>query len=377
MMIPICVLHIIDGLAPGGTERVLIDLVNGLARRNISVGVCVTRSCRDLASELDPGIELLVLDRVFTWDIKPIARLARYCLTRGVRIIHAHTRSSFKFAALIKLLCGGRPSLIFHDHFGEIHIDRSVSTSMRWASQGFADWYLAVSPELQDWAVGKLGFPLARTTVLGNALDRGRFNLAITPAKLDVVSQPLKAVMIANLRPQKDHRFLLHAFSASALARNQLHLYFVGLDLDDAYSQEIHNLVHELQLESNISFLGTRTDIPSILQSVDFGLLSSQSESGPVVLLEYMAAGLPFLATDTGQIVSLLAGAGLPYFVEPGNIEAYAECLDSLVSLTDEQKQALAFQENQLLHTFFDIRHRVDVLVNIYQSLGLNNHVEA
>jgi glycosyltransferase involved in cell wall biosynthesis len=242
---------------------------------------------------------------------------------------------------------------------------------------GFVDWYLAVSPELQHWAVEKLELPLAHTTVLGNALLPGRFNEAIVPAKLDAVSQSLKAVMIANLRPQKDHGFLLQALAISSLARVRLHVYLVGLDAGDVYSRKIHGLVSELSLESNISFLGSRTDIPNILKSVDFGLLSSQSESGPVVLLEYMAAGLPFVATNTGQIAALLAGAGLPYFVEPGNIAAYAACLDELILLTDEQKLATASRENQLLHIFFDIQQRVDVLIDVYQNLGLNDQVEA
>lgn len=63
------VLHVIDSLAPGGSERVLIELVNGLHRQHTHVGVCVTRSNLELAEQLIPQVPLIVLRRRGTWDV--------------------------------------------------------------------------------------------------------------------------------------------------------------------------------------------------------------------------------------------------------------------------------------------------------------------
>ena len=51
---PLHVLHVIDSLARGGAERMLVDIANTSAVRHLRVSVCVTRSGQDLSSDLRP-----------------------------------------------------------------------------------------------------------------------------------------------------------------------------------------------------------------------------------------------------------------------------------------------------------------------------------
>ena len=56
----------------------------------------------------------------------------------------------------------------------------------------------------------------------------------------------------------------------------------------------------ELGLKNNVLFLGQRHDVADLLAGCDVAVLPSQAEGFPNALLEYMAAGLPAIATDVG-----------------------------------------------------------------------------
>jgi glycosyltransferase involved in cell wall biosynthesis len=365
------VLHVIDSLTAGGAERVLVELVNALSEQAVPVGVCVSRSGTQLASQLSPGVPLLVLNRRRTWDMPAIHRMVRYCRDQQVRVLHAHGRSTVQLCAVIKLLCGNRVRLLFHDHHGDVAVDQSVPRALRLISHGWVDHYVAVDPALQEWAARKLGLATDRTCVLGNAIDLQRFagDGAAEAAVLPAVRQPVSAVILANLRPQKEHSLLWQALVRAHHARERLHVFVVGHDFEDGYSRQCHELVETFGLEENVTFLGSRTDIPQILAAVDLGLLSSRSESGPVTILEYMAAGLPFLATSTGQIALRAQQDGLGRFVGPGDVDGYAEALEELVSMGPEKRRQLGLRNRQAVADLFDVRQQARTLIGIYGNL--------
>lgn len=367
------IIHVIDSLTPGGSERVLVELVNGLTKHGIEVAVCISRDGVELALELLPEVETLVLKRTRTWDIGAIYRFLHYCHTNRITILHAHGRYSLKLCALIKLLSNNRLKLLFHDHFGEIAVDKAVPFWLKLISQNFVDRYVAVDIALQKWAVQYLKIDINITNILENAIDLERFQQVydLSQIELPKVPQPLKAVMVANFRLQKDHFLLFQALAQTIVAKQQLHIFLVGLDANDQYSKKCYKMVKELGLNQNISFLGSRTDIPQILQSVDIGLLSSISESGPVTLLEYMAAKLPFLVTHTGQIAQTVHEQGLSYFTKPGDVTSYAIALDELVSLSNDDRRSLGQHGQQLVHQLFNIENQVRRLVHIYQTISM------
>lgn len=370
---PVTVFHITDALNTGGTERILVDLVNGLWRRGVGVGVCVTRQGIPLAQELEDEVPLVVLDRQSKWDLKPVWHFIHLCQRQKVVLLHAHGRGSVHFGALVKVLSRPTPKLLFHDHFGEIGVDRTASITLRGIGRYLVDHYLAVDPALHQWALKHLGRKPESTTVLANAIDMHRFNNGKLLSKESLgITKPMVAVMVANLRPQKDHLVLLEAFAQAPLAREKIHLLFVGLDLMDEYSRSCYATVEALGLAQQVSFLGKRLDIPQLLQIADIGLLSSRSESGPVVLLEYAISRLPFVATLTGQVAHFFAAHNYPFLVPPGDITAYALALDQIVTLSTDQREEFVAHNQQLVQAHFGVGRQVEQLLPIYNKLGVS-----
>lgn len=62
----------------------------------------------------------------------------------------------------------------------------------------------------------------------------------------------------------------------------------------------------DLGVMHNFLFLGRRSDIPEILASCDIAVLPSRAEGLPNAVLEYMAAGLPVIASRVGGNAELV-----------------------------------------------------------------------
>ena len=74
-----------------------------------------------------------------------------------------------------------------------------------------------------------------------------------------------------------------------------------------AYYEECLELLEELGTQ-DVTFLG-QVDVKAYLPEIDLMLLSSISEGQPLAMLEGMAAGIPFVATNVGNCRELLEGA--------------------------------------------------------------------
>lgn len=78
-------------------------------------------------------------------------------------------------------------------------------------------------------------------------------------------------------------------------------------DEDENYYQECLDLAQRLDLGENLVFKG-QVKLEDYLSKIDLIVLTSVSESQPLVILEAGAAGIPFVATDTGSCRELAEG---------------------------------------------------------------------
>jgi glycosyltransferase involved in cell wall biosynthesis len=82
-------------------------------------------------------------------------------------------------------------------------------------------------------------------------------------------------------------------------------------------------------------FLGHRTDIPSLLACCDIGILASRTEGLPNAVLEYMAAGLPVVATTVGGVPEIIENEVNGLLIPPENPAALSAAILRL--LKDDQ----------------------------------------
>ena len=149
-----------------------------------------------------------------------------------------------------------------------------------------------------------LGADPARLTVIANGIDLARFAAIKPPPD----TGPQAIALIGRVVPIKDVKTYIRAARHLAARRPALKAYVIGpLDEDPIYAQECFDLVRDLHLEAIIEFTGA-VDIVQYLPRVQVVVLTSLSESQPLVVLEAGAAGIPFVATNVGSCREVLEG---------------------------------------------------------------------
>lgn len=130
---------------------------------------------------------------------------------------------------------------------------------------------------------------------------------------------------IAALREEKNIGRLIRAF-AEATRLCPARLVIVG---DGEERPKLETLAAELGVAASVTFAGHRTDTPMLYAGFDIFALTSDTEQMPLSLIEAMASGLPVVATDVGDVRSMLAPENGP-FVGPKDDAAVAGLLAAL-----------------------------------------------
>jgi glycosyltransferase involved in cell wall biosynthesis len=122
--------------------------------------------------------------------------------------------------------------------------------------------------------------------------------------KLELDNDTIAAVMVANFRPQKDHQTLLRGWRSLRETLERVASFSVPppqlllAGAPQASYEKVYALSQELQLTDSVRFLGQVKDISGLLAASDIGVLCSTHEGLSNSLIEYMASGLPVVATD-------------------------------------------------------------------------------
>ncbi|MCU1370363.1 MAG: hypothetical protein JWO77_1557 [Ilumatobacteraceae bacterium] len=373
------VLMVTDSLAVGGAEQVAVDLANTLDRDTYRIRFCATRAGGPLAARLADDVETIVLNRPTTWDVGGLLRFARLVNSTGTDIIHSHGRGTLRFVALARVLGLIRAKHVFHDHFGWLNLDRNAGLDLRVALQRGTDAYLGVDSRLCSWAVDTAGMDPRMTFLVRSGVDLSRFE-AVEPIDLRerfrLRDDQVLMIMLANIRHPKDHPTLLRAVAELPVdLQDRLKVVVVGATgVDPAYQAGCEAMIVRLGIERCIEIYGRSEQPAGLLAAADAAVLSSKNETGPLVVLEYMASGLPFVATDTGEITHAVRGLGAGFVPPPRDHHALADALAALLRLTPEERAAMGQRGRELAESVFDQHLVTRGVEQIYElTLGLRD----
>ena len=357
------ILHLIDTLHAGGAERMVVNLANGLLKRGLKVHVCASRETGVLSHELDDGIALLLLNRKSTFDLKAIFRLLVYLKKHKVTHLHAHGTSFF--LGWMAAICYPKLKFIWHDHYGNAAFLGQRPKKVLKLCARRMNLILSVNHALVTY--GKKVLKVNNTVYLSNFSPSAQNLIAVSQDVLKLnVPETFKIVMVANLRPQKDHLTLIKAFKIVKTKFDKVSLHIVGAPLDNDYAQSLQDYLGQQGIAS-IYFYGAEPQPQRLMAQADLGVLSSKSEGLPLTLLEYAHAGLPVVVTDVGACREVVQDHGL--IVPAQNVDALADAISQMIQQPQERAQmAAAFQRH--VQAIYDPEVIMDALINHYTQLN-------
>jgi glycosyltransferase involved in cell wall biosynthesis len=316
------VLHLIDSLAPGGAERVAVQLVNELNLAGHTAWLCATRAEGLLKESLAYPAQYVFLKKRRTLDLRAFFQLVKLLRAQKIDILHAHS-SSVYWAVPASRLAGCK--LVWHDHYGDTELldMRPLEPLKRFSryihricsvNETLAAWardHLRITPE-NVWQVNHYA-------VLKQRLER-------------TAGDTVNILCLANFRMQKDHTNLFDAldYLAQSVGTKGWMVYLVGESKDPAYDDLLHTITGILKLTDNVRFVAAQADVTPWLFKCHIGVLSSRSEGLPVALLEYGLAGMAVVCTKVGACGEVLGGGKYGLLAPPGNSLAFGKALEKL-----------------------------------------------
>jgi glycosyltransferase involved in cell wall biosynthesis len=189
-------------------------------------------------------------------------------------------------------------------------------------------------------------------------------------AKLGIAEDAAVATMVANFRPQKDHATLLHAWRKilDTIPERQTkpHLLLAGAS-QKSYAA-VYQLANSLGLLGTVNFLGQVRDISGLLAASDIGVLTSTSEGLSNAIIEYMASGLPVVATDLPGNREALGNDQEQIFCKRGDSDSLSAQLKILL-YNPEFRQKLGDRNRQRAAEDFSIDKMCENTVDIICDL--------
>lgn len=301
------IIYIISELDRGGAERVAVDICNLMNANNYNVTILFTRKPGLLSKFLNKGVIQISLNRKKRYSFISLFKFIK--ILSQFDIVHVHCRHNFYYTRLSMIFNPFKKwDLIFHDHFGAIEIDKRVPFFFKLFKRNYK--YIGVSKSLTEWATKNLN-GLLSIHLLPNIRIRNDCEKIEDP--VDNEKTKLKFIHVSNFHRIKNIEYSIHLiFEIKKKRKVSLSIY--GQIKDSNYFDEIKSLVDSLNLTKNVFFIHDELDIPSIIRQYDIGLCTSKSESGPLVLIEYLSGGIPFLSYKTGEVVDCII-EDFPLFV--------------------------------------------------------------
>jgi glycosyltransferase involved in cell wall biosynthesis len=325
---------------------------------------CIGRDLRDA------GYIVEVSSREPGFDPGCARRLGRFFRKHGVSLVHAHNNAPLFYSALARMPWLRLPILLT-EH------GRDFPDYRRWKRVlanrlllGRCDRFVAVGEDVRQALIKYEGLPAERVEVIYNGSNLSGYDARrplrrAVRAELRLDSDSLVIIQVARLNRLKDHPTALHAMKRLRATMPNAKLLLVG---DGEERPAVERLIGELALTDSVRVLGTRHDVPRLLQAADVFLLTSVSEGIPLTLIEAMATGLPCVATRVGGVPEVVIDRHTGLLAEVSNPESVAVALQALAAAPATREHmgqnGLARAKQQFDHEQMHSRYR-----QIYQEM--------
>ena len=365
------ILYCIDSVGyDAGTERQLAEIIKHIDKDRFDVHLCCFEEgprIRELREHCTPLI--LPVRRLYTLNaFRQIRRLRRYINEQGIDVIH-----TFMVKAGIVGVLAARKSLC-----------KAVIGSRRNMGYWLTPFYLrlfryldrhttrllANSERAKEFVVRTERVPPKKVDVLYNGVDMAKYACgAGAPATADWLGIPGDAKVVgivANFRPVKDHALFLRAAREIAARVPEAAFLLVGTG---PLREELARLAADLGISNKVFFTDGRGAVPGYLARMSVGCLTSHSEGFSNAILEYMAAGLPVVATDVGGNAEAVEDDATGVIVPGRDPADFAKPVIALLK-DDAGRADMGRRSLERCREMFDIRASVRRHEDYYASLA-------
>ena len=374
------VLFIIDSFEQGGSERQALQLLRQLHE---SGRVNVRLACLQDKGSLKSDAEKLGIGEIHEYPLtsfydlnflKQLRRLVRYIKQNDIDVVHTHCFYTNIFGMIGAWLAGVPARLTSKgetDGFRTTLQKRVERFSFKLAHRVIANCLVVQSMLIRE------GVNPRRIIQHYNGLDLDRMKIraSLTPEQARAefgLPETGKRFMtiVANLRnPVKDHQMFLRA---AARVREQVSDAAFVMAGEGELMPGLRELASKLGITNDVHFIGRCDDVTTLLFASHIGVLSSKAEGFANAILEYMAMGLPVVATDVGGVREAIVEGETGFIVPSGDDAKMAQRIVEVLS-DDGRAREMGARGSAIVADRFSSEEHLRNTLELYDEV-LGNH---
>ncbi|WP_312755556.1 glycosyltransferase family 4 protein [Rummeliibacillus suwonensis] len=210
------------------------------------------------------------------------------------------------------------------------HMAREYYDELERLGATSSDLTIVANHWLENILRDEFGVPQHQLRVLHYGFDSEEF--IKQKSKQSYIDRPInKKVIIysGRLTELKGVNYLIQALANLKAIRQDWICWIVGTG---DKQEELQLLAKSLNLDNDISFLGSRDDVPALLSKADIYVLPSIIENQPLSLIEAQLAGKPSIVSNVGGLPEMIENNVTGLLVEPKDVYGLFISLNRLLT---------------------------------------------
>jgi sugar transferase (PEP-CTERM/EpsH1 system associated) len=368
------VMHVMYRFDTGGLENGVVNLINHLPAESYRHAVVALTEVTEFRRRIRRSdVEFIALHKGPGHGVWLYPRLLTLMLHLRPAIVH--TRNLAALEVVVPAWLAGVPVRLHSEHGRDVGDLDGSNRKYQWLRRlyrPFVTHYVALSRDLADYLVDRIGVATRKVTQIYNGVDTSHFRPRVAPAAIAGCpfnpKQHWLIGTVGRMQAVKNQVALAHAFvqalAANPSLRERLRLVLIG----DGPLRAQCLAVLEAAGVAELAWLpGERNDVAEIMRGLHCFVLPSLAEGISNTILEAMASGLPVVATDVGGNADLVANGKTGIVVPAADVQALTDALTSL-ALAPERAAAMGAAGRAAVVARFSLSAMVAAYRNLYDG---------
>lgn len=351
------VCHLSMTLETGGLERLLVDYGRFHDAGRFDLSFVALEGIGTPGDQLrEAGFRIDQVRLSTLGKVNGFRRLVRILNELDVDILHTHNTYPQFYGSLAAKWANG-PLVVNSQHGRGCGPNKKAVWQFRIANE-LSNAVVGVSEDATKLCQQQNRGNAAKMRCIWNGIDLERF-------RFQGPNDQLTAISVGRLSPEKDYSTLLRATKLVLEQYPNFQLKLIG---DGQERTLLENLAKELGIESQVTFLGERSDVHEQLGRAGFFVSSSTTEGISLTLLEAMAVGLPIVTTAVGGSPEIVMPDVTGKLVPPSNPQ---ELADAMIAMIEERAlwPDMATTARERVEQNFNIRTMISQYESLYEEL--------
>ncbi|WEV40172.1 glycosyltransferase [Lactobacillus sp. ESL0681] len=360
------VLHVNAGLESGGGLTHIINLLRQAQKQDQDFTLLCLAEGPVAQAARQAKLNVQVLGINSRYALTSLRQLVNFINEGNYDIVHTHGARANLFLSLIKRRISAVWCVTVHSDpyldFAGRGILGKLFTKVNLHTLKKADCIFAVTQNFAQLLIKKAQLPAAKIHVIYNGIFF--HNDDEIPAKYD--HEHFNIVNVARAEKVKGQELLLKALKQ--LDNANVHLYIAG---DGSQLASLKELTQKLSLGPQVTFQGfmTQKQLKNLYRRMNLAVLTSYSESFPLVLLEASDNLLPLLSTNVGDIEMMIPDQKHGFVAQIGDVASITAALKAAIATPPKQLVQIAQTEKKYVASNFSLEKQLTAIMQVYQTL--------